>query len=824
MKRSLKKISIALLFLTLVLGGLFSTITKPEAEVSFGPYTQKESDMRAVWVATVSNLNIGAQIGKGEKAINNWKKNYLEILDNAEANNLNTIIFQIRPANDAFYPSKYNPWSKYLCPDGSDPGWDPVAWMIEVTHERGLEYHAWLNPYRASVSTLGKSITKEDSVTGSRGVIDYDIDEYNKYKENYFADLREANPSISNPVLQTGSALYHDVLFGTEGKLILNPASENVQEHIKNTIEEIVDNYEIDGIHFDDYFYPATSTYKGNNAEYKGYTFSCEPSVDLSDYKAYLNETVTDALSIYDWRRENVNTLIKGLGELIREKNQTKKVKCAFGISPAARWAPTKEVCSSSPERGAEGGMSGGCYNYYSYSDLYADTYKWAKEEWIDYIVPQNYTNLDGDYSNITKWWYNALKGSKTKLYIGTALYQVSDKWSSNKQSEIYFQIRVNETKKYYVDGYVLFSYSSLLTSDGKNAMNPICRFVWKTDALTPLYEHYEYEKLVKEASSIKSITTTNNSISAEFTSVENAKGYGLFKFGKEETINFDVEHRIDLKLNNSTPFTFTKEDGYKYILVTYDNDNTIYSNYTVLDLDSKEPTVNVEIDKATYQPADKVNVKVTITDEDSTSFKVKVQYIDGTFKHKETSQNITDKNEVIINYELPKMTSETGFLLVTVEDEFNSVETQKQLVIANDLPKVTITMTDTFYYGDLVNVNVKVEDDSKELTYQILLSYENDRFMYLIGEGKVTPSNKEALFSGEFTSNTLSNEAKIKVIVNDGEHNVEEIFAFKVLEKQEESSKSGCSCKADSVIFEILTLTMMTSTVVLLLRKKGNK
>ncbi len=824
MKRSFKKISIALLFLTLVLGGLFSTITKPEAEVSFGPYTQKESDMRAVWVATVSNLNIGAQIGKGEKAINNWKKNYLEILDNAEANNLNTIIFQIRPANDAFYPSKYNPWSKFLCPDGSDPGWDPVAWMIEVTHERGLEYHAWLNPYRASVSTLGKSITTEDSVTGSRGVIDYDIDEYNKYKESYFGDLREANPSISNPVLQTGSSLYHDVLFGTEGKLILNPASENVQEHIKNTIEEIVDNYDIDGIHFDDYFYPATSSYKGSNTEYKGYTFSCEPSVDLSDYKAYLNETVTDALSIYDWRRENVNTLIKGLGELIREKNNTKKVKCAFGISPAARWAPTKEVCSSSPERGAEGGMSGSCYNYYSYSDLYADTYKWAKEEWIDYIVPQNYTNLDGDYLNITKWWYNALKGSKTKLYIGTALYQVSDKWSSNKQSEIYFQIRVNETKKYYVDGYVLFSYSSLLTSDGKNAMNPIYRFVWKTDALTPLYEHYEYEKLVKEASTIQSISTDNNSISAEFTSVENAKGYGLFKFGEDEIINFDVEHRIGLKLNNSAPFTFTKEDGCKYILVTYDNDNTIYSNYTVLDLDSKEPTVNVEIDKTTYQPAEKVNVKVTITDEDSTSFKVKVQYIDGTFKHKESSQNIIDKNEVIINYELPKMTSETGFLLVTVEDEFNSVETQKQIVIKNDQPRVSISMSDTFYYGDLVNVNVKVEDDSNELTYQILLSYENDQFMYLIGEGTVTPSNNEALFSGEFTSNILSNEAKIKVIVNDGEYNVEEIYVFKVLEKQEESSKSGCSCKADSVIFEILTLTIMTSYVVLLLRKKVNK
>lgn len=824
MKKQIKKIGIVLLFLTFVLTGLFTTTFKTKAATpTFGAYTQKESDMRAVWVATVSNLNISLQVGKSESSINKWKQQYLAILDNAEANNLNTIIFQVRPANDAFYPSKYNPWSIYLIQDGSDPGWDPLEWMIEVTHERGLEYHAWLNPYRATVSTLGKSITTKDSVTGSTGVIDYDTNEYNQYKEKYFASLRESNPNISNPVLQTGENLYHDVLFGTEGKMILNPASPRVQQHIQNTIEEIVDNYDIDGIHFDDYFYPATATYKGNNSEYKGYSFSCEPSVDLADYKSYLSECDGDALSIYDWRRENVNILIKNLGELIRSKNETRTRKCTFGISPAARWAPTVEACSSAPERGAEGGMSGSCYNYYSYSDLYADTYKWAKEEWIDYIVPQNYTNLDGDYLAITKWWYNALKGCKTKLYIGTALYQVSSTWSSNKQSEIYFQIRVNETKQYYVDGYVLFSYNDMLTSNGKQALSPIIKYVWKTDVLTPLYDSYEYTKQVKEKSTVKSIKNSEtNEITLEFNSVEKAKGYGLFKFLDTEEVTFDVEHRVDLKLNNLSPFIFTKEEGYKYILVTYDQDNTIYSEYTTLSLESEAPIVEVTTDKDIYQPLDKMKVNVNITDEDSDSFKVILQYIDGETKYNEVTKTL--KSSSVVEYELPKITSSNGYLLVTVQDEFNTVKKQKEIVIANSKPKVSISVPTTININEDVNVEVLCEDDSNEVKYKILLSYENDQFIFSLGEGTTTLTDGKTTISAKFTATTLTNDAKIKVIISDCEYDVEVVSdSIAIVEKTNNDNGCSCGCGSSTAINQLITLTTVFVMALVVLRKKGN-
>lgn len=824
MKKQIKKISISLLLITLVLTGLFTTTFKTKAATpTFGSYTQKESDMRAVWVATVSNLNISLQVGKSESSINKWKQQYLDILDNAEANNLNTIIFQVRPANDAFYPSKYNPWSTYLVQDGTDPGWDPLEWMIEVTHERGLEYHAWLNPYRATVSTLGKSITTKDSVTGSTGVIDYDTNEYNQYKEKYFSSLRDANPNITNPVLQTGENLYHDVLFGTEGKMILNPASPRVQEHIKNTIEEIVDNYDIDGIHFDDYFYPATATYKGANNQYKGYTFSCEPSVDLADYKLYLSECNGETLSIYDWRRENVNQLIKDLGELIRSKNETKTRKCAFGISPAARWAPSVEACSSAPERGAEGGMSGSCYNYYSYSDLYADTYKWAKEEWIDYIVPQNYTNLDGDYLTITKWWYNALEGCKTKLYIGTALYQITDTWSSNKQSEIYFQIRVNETKKYYVDGYVLFSYKDMLTSNGKKALSPIIKYVWQTDALTPLYDNYEYTKQVKTKSTVKSITNSeNNEITLEFNSVQGAKGYGLFKFSNTEEVVFDVAHRIGLKLNNSTPFVFTKEDGYKYVLVTYDQDNTIYSEYTTLDLESKAPVVEVTTDKTIYQPLDKMKVNINITDEDSDSFKVTLQYIDGETKYNEVVKTL--KSSADVEYDLPKITSNNGYLLVTVKDEFNTVKIQKTITITNNKPVVFINIPTSVVINDNVNIEVLCEDDSSEVKYKILLSYEGDQFMFSLGEGTASLQDGKTTISAQFTANTITSEAKIKVIISDCEYDVETISnSISIVEASNDDKGCNSGCNSAMVINQIIALTTIFTITLVLLRKEGN-
>ena len=821
MKRTIKKLSICTLFMALLSFAIFSFAIKPEASwlgpTSLKPYTQKESDMRAVWVATVGNLNIEPQIGKGDAAISRWKQNYLDILDKAEANNLNTIVFQVRPSNDAFYPSKYNPWSVYLSPDGTNPGWDPLAWMIEVTHERGMEYHAWLNPYRASTSTVAKSITSTDPVSKAANIIDYDISDYNAYKESYFKNLRELNPDIDNPALETGETLYQNVLYGTEDKFILNPASEKVQKHIENTIAEIVDNYEIDGIHFDDYFYPKTSNYKGTNGNYKGYTFSCEPSVDFADYSRYVATTEGQPLSIYDWRRENVNKLIKSLGELIRAKNEEKETKCAFGISPAARWAPSTQSCPVGSERGAEGGMSDSCNNYYSYSDLYADTYKWAKEEWIDYITPQNYTNLKGDYGKITKWWYDALAGSKTKLYIGTALYQVSSTWGDAGVSEMYFQILYNGTNNYDVDGYFIFSYDSLTTKNGAAAMNAVNKYAWKYQVLTPLYAHYTYEKKVQEESKVTSIKKDGEKIAISFSKVSGAKGYGLYKFSDDETIQFDVAHRVDVKLNNSKPFEINNEKGYKYVIVTYDQDNSIYQNYSVVNLDNKAPVVSVNLDSDKYLTGSNASLKIKVTDEDSSSFNVKIQYSDGA-TYQELTRTVNVNEELVVDYTLPNKVSTDGKFIITVSDELNTVVVEKSIKVVNEKPTAVFNLK-SLTKGKETTFTITVNDDDKKLDYKVLISYNGTDFIYEIASDTLNLDGQGNI-SVTFTAQQVSSTAKIKVLLNDGVNEVEILSnAFEITEE-----KASSSCMTVVPVQQLMALSMILAATTIILRKKGNK
>ena len=742
MKNLLKKILRFSLYFVFAITLIFATNIESEAGwggvSSLDSYQQEESDMRAVWVATVSNLNIAPQSGKGEAAINQWKNYYLEILDTAEASNLNTIIFQIRPNNDAFYPSKYNPWSTFLTADGSDPGWDPLKWMIEVTHARGMEYHAWLNPYRTSVSSLNMSLTSKDPVTGIEKIQDLDQTALNNYKTSYFSNLKNRNPGIDNPVLASGEELYYNVVLGSEGKFILNPASEKVRKHIYNTITEIVDNYDIDGIHFDDYFYPNDAGYAGSNQTYKGRTYSSEPYYDQFDYNNYLLEcsnNSVDAMNVYDWRRENVNTLIRDLGEIIREKNTTKDVKCAFGISPAARWAPTVEVCSSEPYRGAEGGMSGSCNNYYSYSDLFADTYKWAKEGWIDYIVPQNYTNLAGDYGTIMKWWSDALKGCSVKLYVGTALYQVSNSWGDSGVLEMYYQLRYNQTKDFRVDGYFLFSYSSMVEKMGANAMKPIAQYAWKYASLTPLYNAYTYEKKVLEKSVVEDVTLgEENKVTVDYKAVDGAKGYGVYKAVKGEAVSFDIKNLVTRVINPNKDIEFVKDDQYDYYLVTFDNDNTIFSDYELIKLESEMPTVSVSLDKEEYYSSSEVEISLNITDPDNDFHNVTILYapdgvnfintvFDGGFSQETQNSKI--------KFTLPKVNTK-GVFLVTVKDGLNTVETKVDVKIGYAKPSVNMTFDKEAYKaGDDLTYTIKIEDiDSESFTLKVLYAADGVNFV----------------------------------------------------------------------------------------------
>ena len=602
----MKKIVIVLTFL-LMLTCSFQTKAASTYEEwakfnTLESYGQVDLEMRAVWVSPIVN-DIPKQKGTDDSSINAWKEYYISVLETCKSYNLNTIIFHVRPSNDAFYPSKYNPWSEFLYSYGKDPGWDPLEWMVEVTHEYGMEYHAWLNPYRASTSTVSVDpmILSDD---GSK-VVDYNDSVLQANKANYFANLKKKcekaydGTDVDNPVFAEGEQLKNNVVMGTGKQYVLNPASETTIKHIENTIREIVENYEVDGIHFDDYFYPNDTSYSGTNTELKGYTYSFEPYVDMADYKAYLSKGGN--LNIYDWRRSNVDALIKNLSDMIREINTTRERPCVFGISPCGRWAPSPESCSASEaHRTAEGGMDASCGGYYSYSDLFANTKKWVDEEWIDYILPQVYSRLTDSYEEVVEWWSEAMKDSSVKLYIGTGLY-LHDSMQNNTD-EIYWQVRYNQSNKNNIDGYAIFNYKCILDGDAKADMDMIKKSLWKTNALTPTYGAYEYKHTVSSLSSETKIaeTAVSNRYRINLSEVEDAKAYAIYKALNEDASKyisgekeFTPADMLILNLQGNNTVNLAYDQNYTYFIATVSMDNTIYLNTTPINFN------NIELNEA---------------------------------------------------------------------------------------------------------------------------------------------------------------------------------------------------------------------------------
>ncbi|OON95253.1 MAG: hypothetical protein ATN31_11345 [Candidatus Epulonipiscioides saccharophilum] len=330
--------------------------------------------MRGIWISTIANIDFPKNIGDATLQ----KEEMISYLDELELIGINTVMFQVRPTADALYESKINPYSNVLTGiQGKDPGYDPLEFIIEEAHKRDIDVHAWLNPYRVS-----KCGTK-------------------------FEDLVASHPARLNP----------NMLFEFEDALYYNPELEIVKVHIQNTVEELVRNYDIDGIHFDDYFYPA------------GYPL---PDGENGDGK------------IADQRRYHVNDMVKRVSEIIREIDDD----IDFGISPMGIWKNDLYDITGSTTSGGQ-----------AYYDVYADARMWIKNEWIDYIVPQIYWEIGhkaANYQTLIEWWSNEVKNNDVDLYIGQALYK------DTVAKEIIQQLELNE-KYDEIDGSVFFTLDDLL-------------------------------------------------------------------------------------------------------------------------------------------------------------------------------------------------------------------------------------------------------------------------------------------------------------------------------------------------------------------------
>ena len=353
--------------------GSGSGTNQPAVPGSSGSNTgssENDEEMRAMWISYLEYMEMPKDEAGFKAAVD-------KMFDRSVDLGMNAVIVHVRSHSDAMYPSDYYPWSIFASgTQGTDPGYDPLAYMVSAAHSRGLEFHAWLNPYR---------------VTG-----------YGTYWNQTAA---------SNPVRVWQSdgdqandrwALLH------KGEYYLNPSIPEVRALVINGIKEIVKNYDVDGIHFDDYFYP-------------------------SNYPLPAGEGKDGAVA--NSRRQDINQMVQKVYKTIKKIDSS----VDFGISPIGIWKNQ----SSDPE----GSLTSGGEGYYS---VFADAKAWTQNGWIDYIVPQIYWEIGhakADYATLVEWWANAVRGTNVKLYIGQGIYKdeiastITKNLSANRK---YFNVKGN--------------------------------------------------------------------------------------------------------------------------------------------------------------------------------------------------------------------------------------------------------------------------------------------------------------------------------------------------------------------------------------------
>lgn len=324
---------------------------------------QPKNEFRGVWVATVDNIDWPT---KGNYNTESQKAEFLRLLDMHQRNGMNAVVVQVRPSTDAFYPSPYEPWSEWLTgKQGKPPApyYDPLAFMVTETHKRGMEFHAWCNPYRAEFQ-IGKSSIAPTHIT--------------RIHPEWF--------------LSYGDKRYFD------------PGNPDARNFVVNVIRDIVSRYDVDAIHFDDYFYP--------------YRIAGKEFPDDASFNKYGN-----GMNREDWRRSNTDSIILALSKAIRAEKQY----CRFGISPFGVWRnSSKDSIGSATKAGQT-----------NYDDLYADILLWLKQGWIDYVAPQLYWEFGhsaAPYEVLIDWWSKHSYGKQ--CYIGIGIYRAGSNaaWRDRNQ------------------------------------------------------------------------------------------------------------------------------------------------------------------------------------------------------------------------------------------------------------------------------------------------------------------------------------------------------------------------------------------------------
>jgi len=375
---------------------------------------QPKHQMRAAWIATVGRIDWPSSVS----SVTAQRQEMITMLDSLAALHFNTIIFQVRPTSDAFYQSDIEPWSRFLTGKqgiSPEPFYDPLAFIIREAHRRCIDVHVWLNPYRVLTSA-------DISQLDANHLFFKRPELFVKYGEQYY----------------------------------FNPALDETRAHLNRVVADIVRRYDIDAVHFDDYFYP----YRVNGLDFP----------DDTAFKAN-NRGLMDKAS---WRRDNVNLIIRQLQQTIKSI----KPWVEFGISPFGVWR--------SSDKDPRGSNTKDCMS--NYDDLYADVLAWLEQGDIDYVVPQLYWEIGKpkvDYAHLVEWWSNHSYGRN--LYVG--LYasnlgntSASSPWRSG--NELMRQLRYTEAYP-VVQGSAFYSIVALM--ENRQGLRDSLRTYYKYPALVPI-------------------------------------------------------------------------------------------------------------------------------------------------------------------------------------------------------------------------------------------------------------------------------------------------------------------------------------------------
>ena len=478
-------------FLLLMAGGVFAQVQTGSA------YPKRE--FRAAWIQSVNGQFRGMPTEK-------LKQNLIGQLNSLQKAGINAIIFQVRPEADALYASRLEPWSRFLTGvQGKAPEtyWDPMQFMIDECHKRGMEFHAWINPYRTK--TTLKSELAPNHV-------------YNVHPEWF---------------VTYGDQLYFD------------PALPESRRHICMVVSDIVSRYDVDAIHMDDYFYP--------------YPIKGKDFPDDASFARFGGGFSNKG----DWRRSNVNVLIKKLHETIREIKPWVK----FGVSPFGIYRNESSDPLGSKTKGLQ-----------NYDDLYADVLLWAREGWIDYNIPQIYWHIGhpvADYETLVKWW--ARNTENRPLFIGQSVMNTVQNADPKNPSINQLPRKMALQRAYQtIGGSCQWPASAVVENAGKYRDALIAEY-HKYPALPPVFDFMDNEAPAK-VRKMKPVWTEDGYIlfwtAPKYKEEMNrAVQYVVYCFNDKEKVNIDDPSHI-VAITRDNFYKLPYEDGktkYRYVVTALD-------------------------------------------------------------------------------------------------------------------------------------------------------------------------------------------------------------------------------------------------------------